>query len=361
MIVSEETTGVKNIRHREFNAGRHERKGLAMKQKLYLVTGANGHLASTIIRYLKKEQALVRGLIVPCEQNQDSENVTYYRGDITAPETLQEIFSGLEPYDVTVIHAAGLISIGNEVTAPLYQVNVDGTKNVIALCKKYAVRRLLYISSVHAISESDHFSVIKEVSSFPKEQVIGAYASTKAEATQAVMDAAKDGLDAIIVHPSGIIGPFDNGRNHITQFIQLYLSGKLPGGVTGGYDFVDVRDVALGCLSAAKKGKRGECYILSNRYITIKDLLEYMRIATNGKRKICFPLKIAQLLAPLFELFGRIKKKRPLFTRYSLYTMSANGRFSHDKATMELGYSPRDMKDTIRDTITYLQTGKALV
>lgn len=332
-----------------------------MKEKLYIITGANGHLASTIIRYLKREACFVRGLILPQEENQNSGNVTYYRGDVTAPETLKEIFSGLEPYDVTVIHAAGLISIGNKVTDPLYRVNVEGTKNVIALCKQYAVQRLLYISSVHAISESDHISVIKEVSSFSKEDVIGAYASTKAEATQAVMDAAKEGLDAIIVHPSGIIGPFDNGRNHITQFIQLYLSGKLPGGVTGGYDFVDVRDVALGCLSAAKNGKKGDCYILSNRYFTIKDLLEYMRVATNGKRKICFPLKMVRILAPLFELAGKLRKKRPLFTRYSLYTMSANGRFSHDKATMELGYSPRDMKDTIRDTIAYLRTGKAFV
>lgn len=159
-------------------------------------------------------------------------------------------------------------------------------------------------------------------------------------------------------HPSGIFGPYDDGNNHTTQLIQSYVSGKLPAGVTGGYDFVDVRDVAQGCIAAADKGIKGECYILSNCYVSVSDLLEYMRIATNGKKKICFPLKLAKLAAPVFEGIGKITKTRPLFTKYSLSTMDSNGRFSHDKATMQLSYCPRDMKDTVADTIKYLKTKK---
>ena len=75
------------------------------------------------------------------------------------------------------------------------------------------------------------------------------------------------------MHPSGIIGPYDKGNNHIVQLIQMCIARKLPAGVTGGYDFVDVRDVAKGCLQAAEKGRRGECYILSNRRYEIRDLL----------------------------------------------------------------------------------------
>lgn len=325
-------------------------------KRLYIITGANGHLASTIIKYLKKEECHIRGLILPTEENKDTETVKYYKGDITKVETLHDIFGQTDDYDkVDVIHAAGLISIKDEITSQLYDVNVNGTKNIISQCFKYSVKRLLYVSSVHAIPEGDDLSVIKEVPVFSKNNVIGAYASTKAEASQAVIDAVQNGLDAVIVHPSGIVGPYDNGGNHTTQLIQLYLSGKLPAGVTGGYDFVDVRDVAKGCIAAAKKGMRGESYILSNRYTTVADLLEYMRAATNGRKKVCFPLTVAKLAAPVFEWIGQVRNSRPLFTKYSLATMDSNGRFSHDKATMQLGYSPRDMRDTVADTIKYLQ------
>ena len=98
----------------------------------------------------------------------------------------------------------------------------------------------------------------------------GAYAKTKAEATQAVLDAARRGLNAVVVHPSGIIGPYNRSSNHIVQPIDMDISGKLPAGVVGGYDFVDVRDVAKGCLKAAEQGRSGECYILSNRYFTVQ-------------------------------------------------------------------------------------------
>ena len=96
--------------------------------------------------------------------------------------------------------------------------------------------------------------------------MIGPYAKTKAEATQAVLEAVKQGLNAVVVHPSGIIGPYDNGNNHIVKLAKDYISGKLLAGVIGGYDFVDVRDVAKGCIAAVDKGEVGECYILSNRF-----------------------------------------------------------------------------------------------
>ena len=137
------------------------------------------------------------------------------------------------------------------------------------------------------------------------------------------------------------------------------MNGKLLGGVTGGYDFVDVRDVADGVIAAAKRGQKGQCYILSNRYIPIPDLMRYMALATGGRKKPCFPLGMAKAMAPVFEWVAKVTGTRPLFTRYSLRTMESNGRFSHDKATKELGYSPRDMMDTVADTIAYLKEHKA--
>lgn len=134
-------------------------------------------------------------------------------------------------------------------------MNVNGTKNVIALCREFGVRRLVYVSSVHAIPDTDSMSVLKEIKEFSPEKVVGGYARTKAEATQAVLSAVQGGLDAVIVHPSGIIGPYDRSGNHLVQLVNDYLSGRIPVCVKGGYDLVDVRDVAYGCLMAAEKGR----------------------------------------------------------------------------------------------------------
>jgi dihydroflavonol-4-reductase len=327
-----------------------------MKNKrLYIITGAKGHLASTIIRKLRKQDCQIRGLILPEENGRNDEQITYYEGDVTKPETLDAIFSDIENRETIVIHAAGIISIQNEVTPALYKVNVEGTKNVVSKCVAYQIKRLIYISSVHAIPESDKESVITEVEKFSPDQVEGAYASTKAEASQAVLEAAKQGLEAVIVHPSGIVGPYDRGNNHIVQLIKMYITHRLPAGVKGGYDFVDVRDVAAGVLAAVEKGVPGQCYILSNRYITIKELLECMRKASpKGRKKICVPIWLAKAAAPLFEKIAKLTHTRALFTKYSLDTMESNGHFSHEKATKQLGYRPRAIEVTIADTIRWL-------
>lgn len=327
-------------------------------KRLYIITGAKGHLASTIIRYLRNEDCHIRGLILPTERGKDDKQLTYYKGDITKPETLEAIFADTECNEVIVIHAAGIISIGDEVTQQLYQVNVEGTRNIIDLCIRHHVKRLVYVSSVHAIPETDETATISEAAKFSAYTVTGAYASTKAEATQAVLEAAKNGLDAVIVHPSGIVGPYDGGNNHIVQLIKMCMSGKLPAGVNGGYDFVDVRDAAKGCLQAAKNGRTGDCYILSNRYFTVRELLEYIRKVIGGRKKLCIPIGLARVFVPFFEWVAKVSNTRPLYTRYSLYTISSNGHFSHDKATCELGYRPRDMQTTVRDTIRWLQGNK---
>ena len=106
----------------------------------------------------------------------------------------------------------------------------------------------------------------------------------KLEATRYVLGSVAMGLPAIVVHPSGIIGPFDTQRNHMVAVIRDYISGKLPACVKGGYDFVDVRDVAAGCLAAVHKGKIGECYILSNEHLEVKKMLDSVKSMAAQKK-----------------------------------------------------------------------------
>ena len=324
-------------------------------KKVYLITGAAGHLARATIEKLRRQDCRIRGLILPGEPGTSDGQITYFRGDVTKPDTLDAFFSGLEDSQVIVLHMAAIVSIQDRVSPAVYNVNVNGTRIVLNKCLQYHVKRLVYVSSVHAIPAPDKISTITEVDHFSKDAVEGAYAVTKAEATQLVLDAGKKGLDVVVVHPSGITGPGDLGRNHLTQLAQMYLHHKLPMGVRGGYDFVDVRDVADGIIRAAERGRGGECYLLSNRYVSISEFLEFMRVATGRKaHKGCCPLWLASLVAPATEIIARLQKKRPIFTKYSLKTMGSNGHFCHDKATMELGYHPRDFKDTVADTMAFL-------
>lgn len=321
-------------------------------RRVYIITGANGHLGNTLIRILRKTEVEIRGLLFPTEHRKERENIHYFHGDVRDTDTLSSLFEGLSDAEVIVIHTAGIIDIAGTVSSQMYAVNVEGTRNIVKLCQEYGVKRLVYVSSVHAIPEK-RWSVQREVHHFSPEEVVGGYAKTKAEATQLVLDAVSEGLDAVVVHPSGIIGPYDSSGNHLVQMITDYIRGKLPACVRGGYDLVDVRDVAAGCIAAAEKGRTGECYILSNRHYEIREVLGMVREYGGGRRLPTLPIWMAKAAAPLLGWIAKKRHRRPLYTRYSLYTLHSNDKFSHEKASRELGYHPRDLVQTIQDTIRW--------
>ena len=324
--------------------------------RLYIVTGAAGHLGSAVLRCLLKSDEEIRGLILPDESPAVADpRITYYSGDVRNQESLKKIFSGTQGRDVILIHTAALISIAEKAPPELYDVNVNGTKNVLRLCMEYGVKRMVHVSSVHAIPELPQGGIIKEVSSFSASAVKGGYAKTKAEAAQAVLDAVKEGLDAVIVFPSGILGPYDMGRNHLIQMIREYMAGKLPACVKGGYDFVDVRDVADGCRRAACYGLKGEGYILSGHYSGIRELLTMAGQSCGKKAVPVLPLPIARAAVPLIGLYAKISHKRPLYTSYSLHTLSSNSTFSNKKAVEMLGYSSRRLEETVADTVDWIK------
>ncbi len=324
-------------------------------KKLFIITGANGHLGGTIVRMLSRKQIQVRGLVFGEKKEQDTENIHYYNGDVRDIDSLRPLFLGCENMETVVIHTAGIIDISNHVSPELYNVNVNGTKNILQLCREYPVKRLVYVSSVHAIPEQKRGKVTGEIGEFSPDAVIGGYAKTKAEATRAVLKAAEEGFDAVVVQPSGILGPYDRSGNHLVQMVSEYLRGTLPACVKGGYDFVDVRDVAEGCLLAAEKGRKGECYILSDRYCEIREVLEIAGNVSGKKKLPVLPLWMAKMAAPFIQLHARRKKRRPLYTAYSLHVLGTGEKFSHRKATEELGYHPRDLKVTIRDMVAEMQ------
>lgn len=322
---------------------------------LYLVTGAAGHLGCVITRQLISNGKKVRALVLPNEKH-TPEKADLYFGDVRDKDSIRPCFENLNGNQLVVVHCAGIVSIASKFDQAVYDVNVTGTKNVVDLCKEYCVSKLVYVSSVHAISEKPIGMTITETNTFDPDHVVGLYAKTKAEATMYVLEVVKQGLNACVVHPSGIIGPYDNGRGHMSTLIIDFYKGRLISGLKGGYDFVDVRDVAAGIISACDKGKRGECYILSNKFFKVIEILNLLHEIT-GKKEIrnYLPLWFVKITAPLAEFYYKLLKQPPLFTAYSIYTLNSNALFSHQKATKELGYTTRDMKETLKDTVNWLK------
>lgn len=329
-----------------------------MANKLYIVTGAMGHLGNVVIGKLLRRGEEVRGLALPGDDSVHfQDRIALVRGNVTDRESLEPLFAETEGREVIVIHTAGIVSIASRYDQRVHDVNVGGTKNVVDLCEAHQVKKLVHVSSVHAIPVPKDGGVIREASHFAPGEVSGLYAQTKAEATQYVLDrVCAGGLDASVVHPSGILGPGDHGRGHLTQMVVDYLRGTLTACVKGGYDFVDVRDVANGLLSCAEAGRAGECYILSGHYCTVQELLHILH-ELSGRKDIrtVLPLWFAKYTAPLSELYYKILRKPPLYTAYSMETLTTDADFSHEKAARELGYDVRPFRDTLEDTILWLK------
>ena len=331
-------------------------------KKVYIITGASGFLGNNIIRRLKQDNDNeIRAFVLNGESIKSLENLKckIYYGDVTKKESLSSIFENTYGKQVFVIHCAAIVYIKSKYNTFVYNVNVNGTKNIVDKVLEINAK-LIYISSVHAIPEKPKNELITETTNFNPDHVRGLYAKTKAEAAAYVMYAVKNkNLNACIIHPSGIIGPNDFGNSHLTELVKEVSNGKLFACVRGGYNFVDVRDVADGVISACKNGTKGECYILSNKYITIKELTDLIcGLQGRKKIKIVLPISFAKIIAPVFEIYYNLKKQTPLFTKYSLYTLSSNSNFSNEKAKKELNFKNRSMKDTIKDTVEWLKQQK---
>lgn len=330
-------------------------------KKIYLITGASGHVGSALCACLKERGERMRALVLRGEDTGLLRRlgVEIAFGDVRNKDELRAFFSVPEGYTPVVVHCAAIVDIGGGNNPALEEVNVGGTRNVMEESRRVGAEKIVYVSSVHALSDLPKGRVKREQTEYYPDEVDGAYAKSKARAANAVLAMAKEGLPVVIVQPSGIIGPYNGKANHLVQLIKNYLTGKLPAGVKGGYDFVDVRDVAQGILAAEEYGRAGESYLLTGNYHPIPQMLAMLRSIAGGRKIGTVPFWLAKICAPLSEYLAKKRGRKPLFTSYSLRVLRENARFSHDKATSELGYRPRELYETLQDTAEWLrETGE---
>lgn len=326
----------------------------------YLVTGATGFLGRVVAEELVRRKAQVHALVLHDDPYTDllPKEVRTVIGDVCDKSSLSDFFADADSR-TCVIHCAGIVSVASRPGPRLYQVNVGGTWKVLRQCMEHDVGKMVYVSSVHAIPEKPKGCIISEDCEFSPGLVDGDYAKSKAAATELVFDAAERGLNASIVFPSGIIGPGDLQGGSFTSMAKSFLSGKLPFAVCGGYDFVDVRDVANGILACSESGEPGKGYILSGCYVTIRRMLQLVGKAAKLKyRSICLPLGLARLAAPYYERRSLRERKPLFFTPYSVSVLASNGQFSHAAASERFAYQPRPIEETLGDMTAWLLNQK---
>lgn len=326
--------------------------------KQFVVTGATGHIGNTLVEILNKiEDSQIKLLVLKGENVSmfKKKNIEIKYGDILDIEFLRR---EINPKDV-VFHLAGIIDISSDKKDMLYKVNVEGTKNIATVCLEKQVEKFVYTSSVHAIEPLKKGNLLYEPEIFDEAKIVGDYAKSKTMATKIVLDLAKVGLNAVVVYPAGVIGPNDYKISEMGLLLLDISNKKIKNRVSGGYNFVDVRDVAQGIFDAYKKGRKGEGYILSGHMVSIDELFKIVN--KKFKRKRLVP-KIAmwfvKMFAKLAEVHYKIRKKKPLFTRYSLYTLTCNHNFSNEKAKNELNFQTRSIETSIFDSIDWLVENK---
>lgn len=323
---------------------------------IYLVTGAAGHLGSTLCTKLQERGETIRALVLEGEDTRflKHTDAELFVGNVLDPDSMKAFFTLPADCSAIVLHCAGIVDIGGKENPAVEAVNVEGTRNVFALCRTVNVKKVVYVCSVHGMNDLPKGRVKREVSEYFPDQVDGAYAKSKARAANMAIAMAREGLPVVTVLPSGIIGPYCGKGNHLVQLVKNYMNGKLPAVIRGGYDFVDVRDAADGILAAAERGRVGESYILSGGFYEIPEMLRLLRGITGGRRVCVVPTWMARIAAPLSEFIARKRGRKPLFTPYSLRVLHENGRYCHDKATAELNYRPRELYETLKDTAAWL-------
>jgi dihydroflavonol-4-reductase len=317
-----------------------------------VVTGATGHIGNVLVRELLARGESVRAVAPPGEDLTPLQglDVDIAEADVRDVVALrQAVHPGNKVY-----YLAGIVSISRDRPDLVYQVNVGGARNIVQVCLERGVQRLLYTSSIHAIVPPQAGVTVDETCPIDPARVDGAYAKSKAQASLAVLDAVKQGLDAVLVCPTGVIGPYDYKVSEMGQLLLDFANNRTRASLDGAFDFVDVRDVARGQIAAFERGRTGEKYILSGERVTIDEMFRILEEITGNKApSIKIPASIALGAADLAEFYYQIRRTRPRFTKVLVQALTSNTFISKDKVQSELGYTFRPARESIADSIRW--------
>lgn len=318
----------------------------------YIITGAASPLGRHVLEKLRARECRVVGIDTPAALASAHADSPLMAADVRDERTLRDIFRAEAREYTVVIHAAECMSLSDAPDGEMVAINYGGTKNILDLCAQQLVRRLVYVGSALTLPAQSDDGFVQESESFDLVSIRDAYARSKAAACAAVRERACMELDCVTVLPSVPFGS-ESEAYPLDRLLSGLARGCVRFGVRGGIDMVDVRDVAQGVLLAADKGICDHSYILSGRYVTVRELFDLARRELGYAPHILLPNFAAKALVKLGREWSG---EKPLFTGRSLALLQSGTHYSHDRATRELGYLPRHVPIALSEALRHLKS-----
>lgn len=317
---------------------------------MIVITGAAGLVGGNLARALLADGHTIRGLIHNDRRAVEGLNIQLVKGDLRDPASLRRAFKDAE----IVYHLAASISLSRYNWPLMEAINVTGTRNVVEACITCGVRRLIHISSIHAIQQEPFDQPLDESRPLALSPKHPPYDRSKALAELEIQKGIQRGLDAVIINPTAIVGPNDFKPSYFGRAVIAIAEGRVPALVQGGFDWVDVRDVVAGTIAAAQLAPTGAKYLLSGHWHSLTHIARQIAALTGcSPPRLTLPLWLAYLGLPVISALSSVNGKDPLYTRFSLQTLKSNQHISHAHAAHTLNYKPRPFEETLAETIKW--------
>ena len=311
------------------------------------VTGASGHIGNVICRTLLKE-----GFSVKAMHNSDFRalkdlDVELVKGSVLDYNTLCALTSDCD----VVINCAAVISISGDPTGNVFKTNTEGPELLLRASLQQGVKRIIHLSTVHAVTELPYSDPYDETRPY-KTKNASVYDHSKARGEQVLLEGSfGKGIEVVIVRPSCVIGPYDFKPSKMGAALLDFKNGKVPFLPCGGYDMVDVRDVADTIVRSIALGKDREIYLLSGKYYDFRSFAAVIGKVTGQKMpRIVMPCWALRMILPLASLYFKVTGMSPSLTSESIDAIEhGHPSMNNAKATIELKHVVRPLEQTLKD------------
>lgn len=316
---------------------------------LHVVTGATGQVGLELCLALRAAGQPVRAVVLPrdpaCARLR-AEGVEIAVADVRDLAALRAAFTGAD----IIHHLAAMVSTSPRHDPRLWQVNVEGARNATQAARDVGARRLLYFSSIVVFDPSPLDQPLDETRARLPVAEGSPYVRSKVVGEQVVRAAVARGLDAVIVHPTVVVGPNETHHVGVVQSLLVaHFDRKLPAIFRGGFNAVAVGDLVAGAIAAAERGRTGESYILGGAHASLTQILARTRpLCDIPVPRFSIPLGLARAGLPVVGAVARLTRSRPAFTHEDLRQLAGNTRISSAKAARELGYRADGLDEALR-------------
>lgn len=318
-----------------------------------LVTGANGHIGSHVVRALLAEGRQVRAMVRRTSDLRSLEGlaIEIVRGDVTRADDVGAAMAGCR----SVFHTAAVYSTDPARAEEIMQTSLAGTRCIFEAAAKASVERLVYTSSVAAIGHNYDPAHVLNESSW-NDAPMDAYCAAKTDSERLAWKLADElGVPTVAVNPATVLGPGDWKPTPSNWFVLQYLQSPRPVYYDGGHCYVDVEDVARGHLLAEARGIPGERYVLGGENVPIREVFESLSAMTGLARpRVRLGRSAMVAAAGVMELQAKAMGRRPLVTREKVRKIVGyHSYFSSERAERVLGYEARAVGDVLARSVAW--------